>query len=597
MLAVEKNNYNLSYPQKIKLLIGKNNWQNEDFDGLLPFFISSDGPVGLRHPKDLTIWGGEITPSVAYPSIQILANTWNKKLAYSLGKALGNDCIDQNVDLLLAPGVNIKRIPQCGRNFEYFSEDPYLSGIMALNYIKGVQKEHVGTCLKHYACNSTEINRKHVSSNIDDSTLRNIYLKQFEIALKAKPWAVMTSYNKINGIKTNCSKYLLDILRNEFKYKGLIMSDWEAVFEPVDAINAGLNYIMPFDQKLLDKMLKGYEEGAISKKTINTAVKPILDLLNKNEIEKAKRHINLSVRQRQNIADKIAEEGMVLLKNNGILPLKNNSSITVLGKPAIRYFCGGGSSEVNPIGSYSRLQTNLRKYGCFTGDNEKICIFTCGNYSNVEREELNRTDLFLSKEDEDQIHQMHKDGKKIIVVIYAGSVIDMSSWINEVDAVLYAGYSGINANKVVAKILTGRINPSGKLTESFANHMEDYPGNNTNDDFHNTNYIEKENVGYRYFSKHSEKVLFPFGFGLSYSNFSHKVNKCKNIVKVQVTNNSEIKGKDIIQFYVLRNNVLELIHFEKIELKPHETKVVEFICESKNLEEILTGSSSVDFYN
>lgn len=592
---MEKNKIDLTYYQKIKLLIGKNNWQNEDFDGSLPYFILSDGPVGLRHPKDLSIWGGEIIPSIAYPSIQILANTWNKKLSYLMGKALGNDCIDQKVDVLLAPGVNIKRIPQCGRNFEYFSEDPYLSGIMAFNYIKGIQKEHVGACLKHYACNSTEINRKHVSSNIDDNTLRNIYLKQFKIALKANPWALMTSYNKVNGIKTNCSKYLLDILRNEFKYKGLVMSDWEAVFDSVASINAGLNYIMPFDQKLLDDMLDGYNEGKLTEKNIDKAVKPIIELLSKNETEKTKRHISLTLRQRQNIADKIAEEGMVLLKNNGILPIKEKTNVTILGKPATKYYCGGGSSEVNPIGCYSRLKNNLKKLGCSIGENENICIFTCGNYKDVEREELNRKSLLLSKKDEEQIHQLHKSGKKIIVVLYAGGVIDMSNWINEVDAVLFAGFSGINVNKIVAKILVGKINPSGKLTETFANHFEDYPGNNTNDDFDNTNYVEKEDVGYKYFVKHPEKVLFPFGFGLSYSKFHYVVTRKTDYIDVTILNNSEIKGKEIVQFYERKDNTLELIDFVKILLEPHEDKTIRFtnkkICD---LDNILVGSSSIN---
>lgn len=591
---MEKNNQiTLSYEQKIKLLIGKDNWQNEDFGGLLPHFISSDGPVGLRHPKDLNIWGGEIIPSIAYPSTQILANTWNKKLAYSLGKALGNDCVEQNVDILLAPGVNIKRIPQCGRNFEYFSEDPYLSGVMAFNYIRGVQKEHIGTCLKHYACNSTEINRKHVSSNIDDNTLRNIYLKQFEIALKAKPWAVMTSYNKINGVKTNCSKYLLDILRKEYKFKGLIMSDWEAVFEPIDAINAGLNYIMPFDEMLLKEMIEGYNKKLLSKKTIDKAIKPMIELLNKNEEEKKKRNVNLSLKQRQNIADKIAEEGMVLLKNNGILPLKENAKVSVVGTPAVKYYCGGGSSEVNPIGKYIRLSTILKKYRVFDGKNEDICVFTCGNYKDVEREELNRKDLFLSNEDEQKIHSLHMSGKKIIVVLYAGGVIDMSNWIDEVDAVLFAGYSGIHVNKIVAKILTGKINPSGKLTETFAKHMNDYPGNNTNDDFDNTNYIEKEAVGYRHFSKYPERVLFPFGFGLSYSKFSYEVMKNKNYVEARVSNDSSIAGNEIVQVYRKRNDFIELIDFVKVALNPHETKIIKFDKDINDGDSIFVGSSSI----
>ncbi|MCQ2742208.1 MAG: glycoside hydrolase family 3 C-terminal domain-containing protein [Bacilli bacterium] len=579
----------LSYKDKIKLLVGKNNWQTEDLDSSLPSLLFSDGPVGLRHPKNLAIWGGEIHEAVSYPSIQLLANTFDRRLSYLMGKAAANDCIEHNVDVLLAPGVNIKRIPQCGRNFEYFSEDPYLSGNMAKEFIRGLQSQHVGACIKHYACNSTEINRKFVSSNIDEKTLRDIYLKSFEIALKAKPWTLMTSYNSVNGVQANANKQLYDILRNDFGYKGLVMSDWEAVKKALPCIKAGLNLIMPYDSKFIDELIEAYKNGELSKKEINASIKPLLRLQRKIEGERSKRKITLTKRKRLNISRKIASEGIVLLKNENVLPLKGE--VSVLGKPAFEDYHGGGSSEVNSNVPFVKLPKCLTKNGVKIGEGSNTVIYTCGD---KEREELNRERITLPLEEEEEIISLSKTGKKIIVIIYAGSTIDMSRWIDKVDAILYAGYAGAYKNQVVADILTGKVNPSGKLSETFAKTISDYPGNNTGDDFDNTNYLEKDQVGYRYFYNHKDKQQFAFGFGLSYSTFELKnIAKEDNVVSLDLFNTSSVDGKEVIQLYKIGDTgKLELVDFKKVSLKKESSKRVEFVLKEDIDATYFIGNSS-----
>ena len=250
----------LTAVEKAKLVMGANFWTNETLDGRVYEFVVSDGPVGLRQPTDRTAAFQVSYPSIAYPATVVLSQTWNKELAALQGKALGNDCIEQNVDTLLGPGVNIKRDPLNGRNFEYYSEDPYLAGTMAREYISGVQSMHVGTCIKHFCCNNMEFSRHWASMEVDERTLREIYLKPFEIACEAKPWSLMCSYNLVNGRRMSENKKLYDVLHHEFGFDGLIISDWEAVKDPVASLNAGLGLEMPYNEVHHKEMMEKAEK-------------------------------------------------------------------------------------------------------------------------------------------------------------------------------------------------------------------------------------------------------------------------------------------------------------------------------------------------
>lgn len=601
---------NVDIKEKIKLLIAKNCWSNHDLNGELYTFNVSDGPCGLRHVKNMEVCDGETTvPSISYPSIQVLANTWNVDLAKKMGNAIANDCIENDVDIILAPGVNIKRIPTCGRNFEYFSEDPLLAGVMAREYIKGVQEKHVGTSLKHFCCNNAEYSRVWSSSEVDERTLREIYLKQFEIACEAKPWTVMCSYNLVNGVRMSEHAKLYKILREEFGFDGVIISDWGAVKDIVASLNAGLDMTFPYEEKLFNDLFTAYEKGTLPLDKLEESVTRIIALANKCESEKKLRKIDMTIEERETVAKTIAEEGIVLLKNDyDILPLSDMFEIMVTGAAAKNYYRGGGSSEVKLRNPFVDLETALKKYfpdvtyaesttwsrghTCDIGNlrsatiaarKAAYSIICVGDNYNCESEGGDRLQIKLAKEEIDTIHEISKVARGVIVIVYAGSAIDMSDWIDDVDAVIYAGYGGEFVNEALAKVIAGVVNPSGKLTETFPLSLYDVPAMNAYRDAACVTYTEGLNVGYRYFNTFEKPVLFPFGYGLSYSEFSYSALKVtgKNYdykVRFRVKNNSKRDGATVAQVYVTELDKLvyrpirELKGFKKIFLKAGEAK-------------------------
>lgn len=254
----------LTAVEKVKLVMGADFWSNDSLDGRIYKFAVSDGPVGLRHPRKGSQVNEGVVPSIAYPSSQVLSQTWNKEMAYLVGKSIANDCIEQDVDVILGPAVNIKRNPLCGRSFEYYSEDPYLAGTIAREYILGVQSMNVGTCLKHFCCNNMEFSRHWASMEVDERTLREIYLKPFEIACEAKPWTIMCSYNLVNGRRMSENDKLYNIVKNEFGFDGLIMSDWDAVKDPEASLNAGLSLEMPYNERHHNEMVMKAENGLLN---------------------------------------------------------------------------------------------------------------------------------------------------------------------------------------------------------------------------------------------------------------------------------------------------------------------------------------------
>ena len=608
----------LTNEEKLKLVMGKDCWHTNDLDGKLYKVRVSDATIGIRCPIDPTDDSKGTHASIAYPSVATLANSWDNNLSYMLGKAVANDAIDLGIDIILGPGVNIKRIPTCGRNFEYFSEDPHLAGMMAREYIKGAQDTHIGTCIKHYCCNNIEYGRHWISSDVDKQTLYEIYLKQFEIAMEAKPYSLMCSYNLVNGTRMSENEELYNVLYDQFGFNGAIISDWGAVKNATKTVNAGLSLIMPYEDYLKDELEISLKDNKIDLDKLDYAANKVLELIDRCNNDSKLRKVTMSVKQRETLGQTICEEGSVLLKNNGILPLDNKKKIVVTGAPVYRYYFGGGSSNVIPTKPYRNLVDCLKEVGIdcsyassifYTDGHQSgmdnlpsflnalkesdLAVICVGNPCSCECEGRDRNNIKLTNEEEDLIKFALETKKEIVVVIHAGSAIDMSSFKDKVDAILYVGYGGQNANQAIANILSGMVNPSGKLTETFPLKLEDVKAFNSPHDGYAFHYDEKLQVGYRYFTTNNIDVLFPFGYGLSYSKFEYSnleiiENNESYDVFFNVSNLSDIDGKEVSQAYVrLVDNkdrpLRELKGYTKELIKANTTKKCHIIIRKKDL--------------
>ena len=584
--------------------MAKDWWETEDLGGKLEKVKVSDGPVGLRCLAITDSWENDsIYPSVAYPCYQMLSQTWDTGLAWEMGRAIADDCIDHNVDVLLGPGVNIKRTPLCGRNFEYFSEDPYVAGMFGKSFIEGVQAGHVGTSLKHYCCNNREYSRYWLSSEIDARTLREIYLKPFEIALKAKPWTVMTSYNLVNGVRMSANKELNRVLREELGFDGVIVSDWEAVQDPLDSLHAGLDLEFPHNAKHAEQMQQHLKDGKVDLACLETSANRMLALSEKNQEAKKNRNVKYTVEERIAISQKVEENGIVLLKNNGVLPLQTGK-VCVTGAPSHIYYHGGGSSAVKPNRPFVPLYDALSQLGydayytesigkvygsnvsmgnlkkaCLESADSDVTILTVGTGAGGEVEETDRRDITLTPEELDAVKYLRKYAKKLVVVVYAGSAVDLSRFDDLADAVVLAGFGGQNVSQAVANVLAGKVNPSGRLTETYAYSIKDIPSENTRRDEACMYYDETWHVGYRHFATENVPVLYPFGYGLSYTEFAYSnLQVCGNTVSVDVENVGKMDGKEVVQLYVAGNRedapVRELKAFQKVFVKAGEKETV-----------------------
>lgn len=606
----------LNLDEKIKLVTGQDLWQIDRLNNKLPKLYFSDGPCGLRKMKLNQFGYWEDIPSNAYVSLSAIANSWNVDLAKLQGSIIAEDCIESDVDVLLAPGVNIKRTPLCGRNFEYFSEDPFLAGNLGKSYIEGVQSKGIGTSLKHFAANNREIRRFNQCSEVDERTLYEIYFEAFRIALEAKPFSVMTAYNPLNGIYCGENHHLIsDILRNEFNYNNLVISDWMGVHDSSKAIKAGLNLRMPFNANAAKQIKDGLNNGTITEKDLDSCVQKILDAIELNEKNKKLRKITYSKQERLTKALEIAEESVVLLKNDDILPLNKKDSIFVSGElDAKPYISGSGSARVKSVISQKRLSNILSELGYKCSHSEHNFLDSCnpdhfdretvdqsqendvtillvGNSDKVEGEGFDRESIRLSEKEETLIKEVSQVANNVIVVIEAGSAIDMSGWIDDVSAVVFAGYLGDNQNQAIANVLSGKVNPSGKLSETFPYCLEDtFCADNTG--LGNVEvYDDRLLVGYRWFDYEDIEPLFEFGFGLSYTEFQYsdlKVNRIDDTsveVSYKITNVGKKAGKEISQIYIsdISSNVLRekksLKGFSKDYLKPGESKIVKCVLD------------------
>ena len=593
----------LTLEEKLRLLCGMDFWRTSDANGKLRSLFLSDGPNGLRKAAD----NGDTTiPATAMPNISVIANSWDKDSSRSSGETIADECLENNADVLLAPGVNIKRTPVCGRNFEYFSEDPFLAGELAKEYIEGVQEKGIGTSLKHYFANNAEYDRLFQSSEVDERTIREIYLPAFEKALEAKPYTVMCSYNAINGVYASENKKALkDVLRDQFGFDGLIVSDWGAVKSPYKSVKATIDLCMPYTEGHYENLKDAYEKGLLSEEEIDFCVQNILTLIERCSHKKS---ITTTKQQRHNNAVKIAKEGIVLLKNDDALPLKGGK-IVVSGEMAKTPALGGGGSAfvtcnyeqkplheeianilkdhatveyVETIARASNYASKLKDTYMRAYDADTV-VLVIGNNENTEKEGRDRQTLKLTKTQENHIINTAAYAKKLVVVLYAGSAIDMSAWIDQVDGVVFVGFPGEGANEAISDILTGKTSPSGKLAETFPLSLEDVPAEE-NEGLPVVRYNEGVFVGYRYYDTFDVPVLFPFGHGLSYAKFVYsdlqivKTGDTDFEVSYSITNDSDIDAKEVSQLYVkdvfamVSRPNKELKGFSKDFIKAHETK-------------------------
>ena len=579
---------NLTTKEKIRLLSGKDCWFTCDFDGKIPSVRMTDASMGIRMPVDTDSWDG-VVPSVAYPSLQMLANTWDLKTAEEYARCVADDCLDKGADIVLGPGVNIKRSPLCGRNFEYFSEDPYLAGMMAKAYIAALQDEGAGACVKHFCCNNSEINRKQQSSEVDERALREIYYKPFEIAAEAKPVALMCSYNRINGVYGSEYKKGYDVLREEYGFDGAIVSDWDAVRDRTAAAKAGLDLDMPFHPEHQEKLFVDYRSGKIGEAEIDACAERVLGLVYRCRALREGKKRSHTPEERIAFTRKAAAEGIVLLKNNGVLPLRNGDKLSMCGwfaRPCAyermrpQLIAGGGSGFVTRLTAFDMLEILERETGvkiayepAFSEDGvdssfmepgravenaaeSDVNLVFAGTGAYVESEGGDRGSMKLyNRSSERTILDTAAVNPNTVVLLFAGAPVDMRAWIDKVAAVVYVGFPGEAGGEAIADVLTGKVNPSGKLSETFPLCYEDTPAAKGYADSKVTRYEEGIDVGYRYYERHSLPVLFPFGHGVSYSDFSYSGLRLKAAgksveIRYTIANGSARDGKEVSQIYV-----------------------------------------------
>lgn len=609
----------MTLEEKASLCSGRDSWHTKAVKHLgIPEIMVSDGPYGLRK-QDLTLKNSGANDSikaVCFPAACATAASFDRNLIYKMGQALGEECQHEDVSIILGPADNIKRSPLCGRNFEYFSEDPYLASEMAKNHINGVQSKNVGTSLKHFLANNQEHRRMSTDEIIDERTLREIYLASFEGAIKgAKPWTIMCSYNKINGTYVSENKrYLTDILRDEWGFDGCMISDWGAVNDRVKGIEAGLDLEMPGSDGINDKrIIKAVKEGRLDEKVLDKAVERILNVANRY-MENRKPDTPWNMDEHDKLARKFAGECMVLLKNEGILPLKKGKKIAFIGKFAKRpRYQGGGSSHINSFKVTNALESakgiaDIVYADGYDLDEDKIdeamikeaeeaaksaeaAVIFAGLPDSFESEGYDRVHMSMPKCQNELIERVAKVQPNTAVVLHNGSPVEMP-WKDDVKGILEAYLGGQAVGASEADVLFGDVNPSGKLPETFPMKFEDNPSYLYYEgEGDRSEYREGVFIGYRYYDKKNMKVLFPFGYGLSYTTFEYSNLKLssksikdtgKLTVTLDVTNTGKITGKEVVELYVgMRNSnvirpVKELRGFEKIELNPKETKSVSF---------------------
>lgn len=644
VLDVKKLVNELTLEEKASLCSGADFWHTKAIDRLnIPAAMVSDGPHGIRKQESLADHMGvaESIKAIGFPTASAMACSFDRDLLHKVGDALGEECVAEDLAVLLGPGINMKRSPICGRNFEYYSEDPVVAGELGAAFVNGVQEHGVGTSLKHFAANNQEWRRMSISAEIDERTLREIYLAAFEtVVKKAHPWTIMCSYNRINGVYSCENDWLLNkVLRDEWGFEGLVMTDWGAMDERVPSLKAGLDLEMPDCHGETDKLIvKAVQSGELEESVLDTAVERILTMVDKyltarKGIDPASMVHPLpssvergyDVAAHHALARTTAEQSAVLLKNEDILPLQKDKKIAFIGEFAkVPRILGGGSSHINNTSVESALdaagdsvsyaqgfhideettdETLLQEAITLAKESDVAVIFA-GLPDSFESEGFDRTHLNMPANQNELIARISEVQPNVVVVLHSGSPIAMP-WLDKVAGVLQMYLAGQASGGAAVNLLFGDATPCGKLAETFPLHLEDnpsylnFPGNREK-----VCYQEGVFIGYRYYDKKKMDVLFPFGYGLSYTDFTYSNMKVtvngKNaadvdviketdeiVVSADITNTGNCDGAEIVQLYI-KNPVVyeirpekELRDFAKVFLKAGETKTVTFTLNAR----------------
>ena len=597
----------MTLEDKIALCSGASFWETKKFEQYgIPALFMCDGPHGLRKQEDASDMLGvnNSRPATCFPAEVTTAGSWDPELLEEIGAAIGEEAREQGVGLVLGPGANLKRNPLCGRNFEYFSEDPYLAGKLAAGFIRGVEAQGIGTSLKHFAANSQELCRFTSDSILDERTLRELYLTAFEIVVKeSKPSAVMCAYPKLNGVHCSDNKTLLtDILRDEWGFDGMVVTDWGAMNDRIEGFRAGCDLNMPGGSDYMEKeVLAAVKAGTLPESCVDNSARRVLQLvLRAAETLEAK--AACSYEAHHTLAKRAAAEGAVLLKNEGgILPLKQDAKIAVIGAMAkkLRYQ-GAGSSHIHPMklsqpldylpdavyapGCDDRGDTSdaLLSEAKAAAERAQVVIVFAGLPDRYESEGFDRDDMKLPEGHNRMIDAVAAVNPNTLVVLLCGSAVECP-WADSVKGILYMGLPGQAGGEAIADLLYGRVNPSGKLAESWPYRYGDVPSSAVYGKTADALYQEGVYVGYRYYDKAGVPIRWPFGYGLSYTQFAYSnLTVDRNAISVCVKNTGKLAGAEVMQLYIgapqdgLHRPVRELKAFQKVFLQPGESKTVMF---------------------
>lgn len=643
----------MTLEEKAGMLSGADFWHTKGIERLgIPQSMVSDGPHGLRkqaQAQDHLGMNASIK-AVCFPAGCASTSSFDRDLLYLQGEHIGKECQAENLSVVLGPAMNIKRSPLCGRNFEYLSEDPFVTGEMSAAFINGVQSQNVGTSPKHFALNNQESRRMSVSAEVDERTMREIYLAGFERMVKqSKPWTIMCSYNRINGVYAAENHWLLtEVLRDEWGFDGYVVSDWGAANERIGDVIAGLDLEMPGNGGINDRrVIQAVKDGGLEESEVDKCVERILDIVFRYT-ENKKDGVTFDYENDHALAQHVEEQSIVLLKNDAVLPLAETDTVVFIGKYAKSpRYQGGGSSHINSFRVTSAVEaaTDMKNVSFAQGYDDaddvidevlekeaveaakaaKAAVIFAGLPDSFESEGYDRTHMRMPDNQNHLIAEIAKIQPNTIVVLHNGSPVEMP-WIDDVAAVLECYLGGQAVGGAQVSILFGKVNPSGKLAETFPLKLEDNPSYlNFPGEKDIVRYQEGVFVGYRYYDTKKQDVLFPFGHGLSYTTFGYSnlildksaMKDSETLrVTVDVTNTGACTGKEVVQLYVAPKGGMiirpmkELKGFEKTELAPGETKTVTFTLDKRAFAswneklndwyaesgeyDILIGSSSCD---
>ena len=620
--------------EKISLCTGADMWRTKEYEKYgIKSVMTSDGPHGLRTQKS----GGNLTninesnPATCFPAAVTTGASWDADLLYEIGNAIGKEASAEGVFVVLGPGVNIKRNPLCGRNFEYFSEDPYISGKAASAFVNGLQSTGVKACIKHFAANNQEYKRMNGDSLVDARALREIYLSAFETAVKeSHPGAVMAAYNKINNVHCSENKRLLtDILRGEWGFDGVVITDWNGMYDRTKSFAAGCDLNMPGGGEYGDKAAyEAVKNGTLDEERINKSVRRIIKLA--KAAETAQEHAKPDHESHHGLALKAAEEGAVLLKNNGILPLCTKDVVLIGYKCEKTRHQGAGSSHINPtkLINIRDAMPDLPYYPCCDKEGnvtehslklaaehakqKKIAVVAAGLPESYESESFDRESIKLPDGMNKMVEAVAGANPNTVVVLLGGGVMELP-WADKVAAILYMGLPGQAGGEAVRKLLTGEAVPCGKLTESWPYSYDNVVCKDTFGT-KNPEYRESVYVGYRYYITANVPVRYPFGHGLSYTSFEYSsLSADEYTARAKIKNTGKCAGAEVVQLYIGHKNASffrparELKGFVRVYLLPGQEKEVSFTLDKRSFAvwhdgwavpdgeyEIMLGSSSVD---